>query len=110
MKKLFILIGIITAFNAGAQTEAVLNTTIKKGYGNFEINTKKFPLNSVIVNVDVNDTALVQLVLVNHCAQFPNDAISKPKKRVKYINGTTGVAFTSMTELKNYCDSFLYSH
>ena len=111
MKKLLLLtIIILGAIKAPAQIEAVITTTITKGYGNFHINGKKFPLNSVIMNIDTKDTALVEFILLNHNAQYPNDIVSKAKKRVNYINGTTGLPFTSMTALKAYVDTFLYSH
>jgi hypothetical protein len=110
MKRLMILALVAIGFSSSAQIATPLNTTITKGYGNFTVDGKKFPLNSVVVVVSNSDTALVTLVALNHNAQFPNDMVSLPKKRSKYINGTTGLAFPSIGALTAYCDSFMYSH
>lgn len=99
---LFAILAVVIFSNAGAQ---VLTTKITKGTNSFSIDNVKFPLNSILVNIRSNDTSLVELDLGSL-----NSVYVGVKKRVNYINGTTGVAFRSITELRGYCDSFLFSH
>jgi hypothetical protein len=110
MKRLMILALVAIGFSTSAQIVPVVNTTITKGYGNFSIDGRTYPMNSLIVNINTTDTMQVSFIAVNHCAQLPNDLASPMKRYSKYINGTTGLSFTSKAALKAYCDSFMYSH
>lgn len=111
MKRFLILALLAISFSANAQQRDT-TTVIQKGYGNFTIDGRKFPLNSIIVNISIyQDTGSVELDLVNHTeALGRGDVLIPKKKRARYINGTENRPFLSMTELKGYCDSFLYSH
>lgn len=111
MKKILLLLLIAAATGAGAQPLAVTTTTITKGYNCFSIDNVKFPLNSVLVNIRSNDTSMVEIDLVHGSISLGrNSVLIQTKKRVKYINGTTGIPFVSITALRGYCDSFLFSH
>lgn len=107
MKKiLFAMLATVIFSLARAQ---VLTTKITKGYNGFSIDNVKFPLNSLLVNIRSSDTSMVELDLVHEVGNL-NSVYITVKKRVNYINGTTGVPFRSIGELRGYCDSFLYSH
>lgn len=106
MKKLFLL-SFFTAILAGAQAQPITEstTTITKGYGNFSIDNVKYPLGSVIMNIRSTDTSMVELDFLYQNGLV--SAITPVKKRVKYINGTTGVPFVSIGAFKAFYDSFM---
>lgn len=106
MKRLLFAAAIIFAtLNASAQASNVDTVTITKGYGNFQINNAKYPLNSVIVNIPAADTTRAAIVRA-----ATGTTLIELRKRYLYRNGTTGKKFASITEFRTYCDSFLFSH
>lgn len=112
MKKILILAIVCLGFTtANAQNSPPVTTKITKGYGNFTIDKMTFPLNSVIINARNTDTSFIEIDFVNGTEAIGRSGtVVAMKKRVYYINGTTGIPFTSYTAMKGYCDSFLYSH
>jgi len=106
MKRLLFAAAIIFAtLTASAQASNTDTVTITKGYGNFQINNTKYPLNSVVVNILANDTSRLSILRAS-----TGTALIELRRRYFYRNGTTGKKFASITELRTYCDSFLYSH
>lgn len=105
--KNILFLSIFTAIFAGAQAQplAETTTTITKGYGNFSIENVKYPLGSVIMNIRSGDTSMVELDFLYQNGLV--SAIAPVKKRVKYINGTTGLPFASIGAFRAFYDSFM---
>lgn len=106
MKRILLAVAFVAGtITAHAQASAVDTVTITKGYGNFSINNTKYPLNSVIVDILASDTTRIALRRLSN--GLP---IIEQRRRWFYRNGTTGQRFRSITEIRTYCDSFLFSH